>query len=277
MAQKIDSEGNPVLPRMITHVGDGGTSLTNRDISADLARLDVNLSRASIGAVVQPQYTLAEMGANFVWEDAGTPVPAGSTITILEVSGWGALHDLFMGLKNNTDWTRALVSIDGNDVLGEDRSGDLGSFGAFLGSKENDAGIYQIVAELGSPTRRAVRFNLGKDNFCRFASSCNVYVKNFHASDDRRVVVCLFYALGASRQFKVEKSRKADVHQTRQDLASKLGIDPELIVVAQALYSDWETGAASIRTTANVHSRLSQAGEDEVTGFLDKLKGEQPE
>jgi len=39
----FDARGNPVLPRVITHWGDGAAALTNRDISLDLKVLsDVN-------------------------------------------------------------------------------------------------------------------------------------------------------------------------------------------------------------------------------------------
>jgi len=39
-----DSRGHPILPRVITHWGDGATALTNRDISGDLSKLDIALS-----------------------------------------------------------------------------------------------------------------------------------------------------------------------------------------------------------------------------------------
>ncbi len=41
---KVDSSGQQVQPSMITHFGDGSTPLTNRDVSADLAKLDIALS-----------------------------------------------------------------------------------------------------------------------------------------------------------------------------------------------------------------------------------------
>lgn len=41
---KHDLAGQQVQPVMLTHVGDGATALTNRDIAADLANLDIALS-----------------------------------------------------------------------------------------------------------------------------------------------------------------------------------------------------------------------------------------
>jgi len=76
----VDSRGAPILPRVITHWGDGATALTNRDISADLAKLDIALSslRDSLQQkVVKVQfYKTASLPAGTTEYDEYT-VPAG--------------------------------------------------------------------------------------------------------------------------------------------------------------------------------------------------------
>jgi hypothetical protein len=85
---KTDSSGQQVQPRMLTHFGDGDTPLTNRDISGDLARLDVALSalRDAITEASPNNKTLKDLydqlhGA-VVGSSQSPSVPAGATVNV---------------------------------------------------------------------------------------------------------------------------------------------------------------------------------------------------
>ncbi|MBI4331996.1 MAG: hypothetical protein HY673_12010, partial [Chloroflexi bacterium] len=62
-APRTDLAGNESLPRTITHFGDGSTALTNRDVSTDLANLDLALTalRDAIAGAGAGTKTLADV------------------------------------------------------------------------------------------------------------------------------------------------------------------------------------------------------------------------
>ncbi len=86
--QKTDSSGQPVQPRAITHFGDGSVALTNRDVSADLAKLDMALTalRDALTAASPNNKTLKDLydqlHGSVVFSDALVNVPAGGYQTI---------------------------------------------------------------------------------------------------------------------------------------------------------------------------------------------------
>lgn len=89
--QKTDSSGQQVQPRMLTHFGDGNVPLTNRDVSADLARIDISVSalRDAITQASPNNKTLKDLFDQI----AALRGSAGSAegVTAIAAGAWGSI------------------------------------------------------------------------------------------------------------------------------------------------------------------------------------------
>lgn len=85
----VDTHGAPILPRVITHFGDGSTPLTNRDISADLQVL-TDLKKGadnSDGQAVETANILKVIARNYQWDGSVWSRLLGRTANTDGVSG----------------------------------------------------------------------------------------------------------------------------------------------------------------------------------------------
>lgn len=143
----VDSRGAPVLPRMVTHWGDGATALTNRDISTDLAKLDIALStlRAALQQkVVKVQfYKTASLPAGTVESDIYT-VPTGknwelkwAAARVAAPPGAGSgTHEMYCTIvgANPTVGETVYPAVSGSKAFGADiPAGTLAYFGSTNG------------------------------------------------------------------------------------------------------------------------------------------------
>ena len=265
-----DSRGALVLPRLITHMGDGSTALTNRDMTADIYACRVALE--SLTGSYRPRMALRTDGTNMVWADEGTALTAGQTVTLLSVSGYGGLHDFYIGVKDYTSWVKAVVVLDGNDLMGGSRPSMSDTLSSFLGTGAN-GGIIHHLQTLTSPTRHAYVYHLGNNGFGRFAASALVQITNMHATDDRKVTSCLFYALGASVEYTEPMAMEIEPSDVRRELANKLGFDEDDVTVALAYRWDEKLNRNVPSVTTLVHRRtLPPSAEVEVKKVMTALR-----
>lgn len=279
--EKVDATGSPVLPRLITHMGDGSTPLTNRDMTADILACRQALEALSGNPSYTSRSIYREDGTSFSYLDAGTPIASGSSVTMLNVSGWGGLKDLIVTLAANPDWVRTKVRLDNVWVLTEtNRPCDVSPIQFFCGSfyltthgPLADVGMYQGIEKLASPTRVRFVIHLGKDGFGRFSSSALVQIENFHASEPRKVCSTLFYTLGASVQFHEPKAIVVDPAEVRHEIANKLDMADDDVTVAQEWnWSDeLQDNIPSIITLVH-RKQLSTSAEAKVKEILAELK-----
>lgn len=278
-AEIHDSRGAPVLPRLITHMGDGSTPLTNRDMTADILACRQALEALS----GNPSYTSRSLyradGCSYSYLDEGTPIAAGNSVTLLNVSGWGGLRDLYVTMAEAASWVRALVLLDGVYALTQTgRPADLAAItfqcGLYLSAQPyQDTGIYQGIEKLTSPERARVVIHLGKDGYGRFSSSCQVQIQNFHATDSRKVSTMLFYTLGASVQFNEPKAMEINPAEVRLEIANRLTMAEDDVTVAQEWNWNDELRANVPSVITLVHRKsLSPAAETEVKTVMAQLK-----
>jgi len=265
-----DTRGSPVLPRLITHMGDGSTALTNRDMTADIYACRDALE--SLTACYRPRMAARADGTNMVWGDEGTALTAGQTVTLLSVSGYGGLHDFYIGVKDYTTWVRATVVLDGNDLMWSARPSMSDTLSSFLGTGVN-GGILHHLQTLASPTRHAYVYHLGNNGFGRFATSALVQITNMSGTESRKVTSCLFYTLGASVEYTEPMAMEIEPSDVRRELANKLGLDEDDVTVAQAYRWDEKLNRNVPSLTTLVHRKtLPPSAEAEVKKVMTALR-----
>jgi len=272
-----DSRGAPVLPRLITHMGDGTTALTNRDMTTDI--YNCRLSLAALASRVNSRSRSAYRvdGVNAWWTDEGTPIPAASKVTLLEVSGYGGLKDLFIATKEEISHVRPVITTDSASFFAGSLPNFLDAIENFIGSGIN-AGIVQHLRTLTSPNRWSFVYHLGRDGFGLFDASAKVEIENFNATGTRRVLSTIFYSIGASVQYIEDKALDVDPAEVRRELADKLTLDEEEITVALAYNWNEKLKRNVPSVTTLVHRKtLSPAADTEVKKVMSALKAKEDE
>ncbi|MEW6141969.1 MAG: hypothetical protein AB1597_02285 [Chloroflexota bacterium] len=267
-----DSRGAPVLPRLITHMGDGSTPLTNRNMTDDINNCRLSLSALASRINSRSRSAARIDGTNVYWGDEGTPIPASTKVTLLEVSGYGGLKDLFIGCKDYNTNVRPVITTDSVSVFTGSFPNHIDALENFLGSG-NDGGIVQHLRTLATPDRYAIVYHLGHDGFGFFDVSAKVEIENFHVSDSRKVMAVLFYSTGASVQFVEDQSLVVDPAEVRRELANKLTLDEEEVTVALAYNWSKELKRNVPSVITLVHRKtLSEAADTEVRKVMLALK-----
>ena len=244
----------------------GGTSQTGADLVPLFQHLDTDLSRVSLGANVAQNRVNADYGLDMDYTPSGTPVPASTTNTPLNISGFGKLHHILFLTDITSSLMQCKVLVDGNHLA--DAYGytagigfihDQGLIPGSLGNIVNyDAGNSDYALELNP-------YILGGGSF---GASCVVSVQNYDGSNPHNARISIWYLVSASKKFSITDPTEKDVVKVREELASRLGIDPEGICAIYQENWDEEKRLNVPSLSTIVHPRLTKAGEDEVREFL---------
>lgn len=246
-----------------TRALESGGNLANIKTNTD--KLDINLSRAALAANVAQYNASATWGLNNLdWSDSGTPIPASTIDTLLEISGFGkitfvmTMNDEHVNMHERIYLDSVQVNPDCycpgyiNNKWGVTKHGFVDLWKYDSGNQKY--GITWHVGELGS-----------------FGSSAKVDVNNLEGVT-HKVYIRANYFVSTSEEFTIDNPVVSDPALVRKDLANTLGIDLEHIT---AIYQvDWneELGKNVPSLSTIVHSKLSPAGENTVTSFLNDRK-----
>jgi len=243
----------------------GGTSQTGADLVPLIQHLDTDLSKVSLGANVAQNFAQANYGYMYGFVASGTPIPFGTSQTLLDISGFGRLHAVHFDVEHTTS-IYMKIDLDTSDILGLLRQ-------ACYAGYEISPPTDKLQSGFARATRwEALKYGIDFDTYRlgggSFGSHCKVWVQNTSADTDLKVHIRANYLVSASKGFSITDPAEKDPDKVREDLASRLGIDPEGVTAVYQENWDEEKQLNIPSLSTIVHPRLSKAGEDEVREFL---------
>ena len=279
--EKLSPSGAPILPRMLYGQESGETEhiilvdadgkVVEASSAGILAKLDINLSRAALGANVAQNKAEGLYGLNYDFLSSGTAVPANTENTILDVSGFGKLHYvLFLNDLANT-LLQVRILLDGVSLFGSLSN-------AYLMQSIHDSA-------LANPSKlcNAVNYDTGNNDYAleintsllgggAFGSSCFVGVKNYDVGNPHNGLCTAWYLTSASEKFSITNPAVKDTAAIRKDLAGTLSLDEEAVTAVYQVNWDEDTKKNVPSLSVIVHSALSGAGKAAVSTFLNERR-----